>query len=85
MKLIDDMDFVTLLWMQMQPQWANAVSKCTYSGLQDGIRVEGLSGYISVKVELEIRNISMYADLWENSWDDEVRNELKELRRKVLG
>lgn len=34
-------DFPALLWMQMHPDWHQAVDVCTYSGLYNGIQNEG--------------------------------------------
>jgi hypothetical protein len=85
MKMIDEMDYSTLLWLQQQSTWKDAVSRCEYRGLRQGIEMEGMVGYISVNVEFDIRDICVFANLMNSRFDDKVHNEIMGIRAKVLG
>lgn len=80
MKVIDTMDYFTLLWMQQQPCWKDAINRCSYSGLRPGIETEGMAGYVSVEVELDINDISIFANLFKSRSYEEIMN----IRNKVL-
>ena len=78
------MDYSTLLWMQQQSSWKDAINKCTYSGLRQGIEMEGMCGYISVDVELDIHDISVFAKLITARFKDDVTQEIMDIRHRVL-
>ena len=78
------MDYSTLLWMQQQPSWKDAINKCTYRGLKQGIEMEGMCGYISVDVELDIHDISTFAKLISSRFNDGVTQEIMDIRYRVL-
>jgi hypothetical protein len=84
MKVIDVMDYSTLLWMQSHPTWAQAVDKCSYSGLQQGLDCEGIAGYIEVKVELEIKDLSKFAAMNEVLYEDRIRDAIMNIRAALL-
>lgn len=78
------MDYSTLLWMQQQSSWKDAINKCTYSGLRQGIEMEGMCDYISVDVELDIHDISVFAKLITARFKDDVTQEIMDIRHRVL-
>jgi hypothetical protein len=84
MKVIDVMDYSTLLWMQSHPSWAQAVDKCSYSGLQHGLECEGVAGYIEVKVELDIKDLSKFASMYEVLYEDRIRDNIMKIRAALL-
>ena len=85
MKVTDTMDYSTLLWLQQQPSWKDAVGRCSYQGLRQGIDGEGMAGYISVDVEFDIHDIGAFANLVKMLFDDKVTEEIMNIRAKVLG
>ena len=85
MKITDTMDYSTLLWLHQQPSWKDAVNRCSYRGLRQGIEIEGMCGYISVEVEFDIHDISVFATLIKSHFDDKVTEEIMSIRAKVLG
>lgn len=74
------MDYSLLLWMQQQPCWKDAINRCSYGGLRQGIEMEGMAGYITVDVELDINDISVFANLFKSR----SYNEIMDIRSKVL-
>lgn len=78
------MDYSTLLWMQQHPSWKDAVNRCSYTGLRQGIELEGFCGYISVDVEFDIHDICVFANLIKSRFDDKVTKEILDIRSNLL-
>lgn len=84
MIITDTTDYCTVLWMQHHPEWQWAVNSIKISGLREGISAEGFAGYIEVKVEINIFDLSKFAKIVAESREEKNRDDILSLRKTLL-
>lgn len=74
------MCFTHLSWLQRQNEFLRAVSRVTYT--QPAFEFEGIAGYIETKVEFEIKDMVLFAKVYndyysvDHAYKMKIRGEL---------